>query len=128
MTNSIFRQNSDLYDVYITIDKNGTGQILYNDSDLEKQASLTNHDFRFMQTILKASNTAKQNPAEFSGNDDWLRLQFYAYLCSLFRAAQEKDEHLPEYNEDFVRGWSVTHNYRIWSRGSHEKLAEFQSQ
>lgn len=121
------------------MDKNGITNIYYTDQDLEKQLALTTQDIRFMQALLKSSENSKQNPAgreidgfktcflDFNGNDDWVRLQFYSYLCSIFRASQLKDDHLSEYNEDFIKTWSVTHNYRVWSRGNYEKLNEFQS-
>ncbi|KAI6177165.1 UDENN domain-containing protein [Aphelenchoides bicaudatus] len=124
VSNCIFRNNSDLHDAYIVVDKTGIANIYYSDADLEKQLALTTQDMRFMQNVLRSAENAKQNPAEFCGNDDWQRLQFWSYLVSMFRSSQLKNENLPEFNENFINAWSVTHNFRTWSRGTYGQVSE----
>ncbi|KAI6240903.1 UDENN domain-containing protein [Aphelenchoides fujianensis] len=124
VTNGIYKLNQDLYDVYVTVNrpKKGAALIEYNSGELAQKVALTTQDTRFMNSILKTAADAKQTPAEFNGNDDWICMQLYLYLCSMFNAATKGNEHVPEYNAEFIRLWKETHNFQ-----GHEKLAQISS-
>ena len=78
VTNSVFRQQADLYDVYVyvseslhvdeplgrlQIDAKGVGTIAYNDSELQSQLALSKLDTHFMNSLLKIVNDARDKPA-----------------------------------------------------------------
>ncbi|KAI6188173.1 UDENN domain-containing protein [Aphelenchoides besseyi] len=125
VTNGIFKLNLDLYDVYVSMDQKGNGVIEYNDNELAQKLSLTTQDNRFMSNILKT--VSDSSPAEFNGNDDWVAMQFYLYICAMFNAASKNDEHMAEYNLEFIRLWKETENYKEWSSKTYEKLSQIDS-
>lgn len=52
---------------------------------------------------------------DFTGNDDWVRLQFYAYLASLLLVTKtEGSTSESDFGLDFVSALKQTHNYRVW--------------
>ncbi|CAD5215344.1 unnamed protein product [Bursaphelenchus okinawaensis] len=123
VTNSIFRSNKDLYDVYVSIDSNGVGSININDPKLEKQVALTTQDIRFMQNILHSVENSV--PSDFTGNDDWVRVQIYSYICSLLMVGKDGlTEHYNEYNTEFLTAWKDTHNFKVWSAAQYEKMPD----
>ncbi|CAD5221296.1 unnamed protein product [Bursaphelenchus xylophilus] len=123
VTNGIFQSNKDLYDAYVTIDASGAGSINISDHKLQKLVDLTTQDVRFMQNILQGVENS--TPSDFTGNDDWVRVQVYSYICSLLIVGKnEKSEHCAEYNSEFLTAWRDTHNFRVWNAGNHEPMPD----
>ncbi|KAK0412771.1 hypothetical protein QR680_006401 [Steinernema hermaphroditum] len=122
-TNALFKQRRDQIDVLVTLDDSGEGQIDIINPDLKRQLTLTTADLRFGDFLLKMVET-RTDPAAFDGGDDWIRMQFQAYLLSLLASVRgDIASTLTDFNEQFVEAWRTKHNFRIWSCGEHADMA-----
>lgn len=127
VTNAIFRQRRDLADVTVTVTKQGDGQIDVLSADLRKEIALTSADRRFMEFILRTTET-RSDPAVWEGSDDWIRAQFQAYLLSLFVTVQANvEKSVADFGSDFVTAWKRTHNYRVWSAASNLTFTDIEA-
>jgi hypothetical protein len=149
------------------LNANGEIQIDIRDPELRRQLSLTTADLRFIDYIVKTvtggndddTNTEHDgnelprdtsiisftDGTEWEGGDEWIRLQFRAYLLSLIATAQMVSfvclvaefnyfqEETPQttqssshptndFNDVFVSAWRRTYNYRVVVSNKYEDL------
>uniref|UniRef100_A0A1I8A1C0 UDENN domain-containing protein n=1 Tax=Steinernema glaseri TaxID=37863 RepID=A0A1I8A1C0_9BILA len=122
-TNALFKQRRDQIDVLVTLDDAGEGQIDIINADLKRQLTLTTADLRFGDFLLKMLES-RMDPASFDGGDDWIRMQFQAYLLSLLASVRgDMGNTLADFGEAFVDAWRTKHNFRIWSCADHPDIA-----
>jgi len=125
-TNALFRHRCDLVDVSITIDDaTGELQLDLSDPELKRQLVLSTADLRFGDFLQKTVEARRESlGTSWDGGDEWLRLQFRAYLLSLMATVRSGlSAPLADFNEAFVEAWQNKHNFLIWSGSDCPDLA-----
>jgi len=121
-TNALFKQRKELFDAIVVIDEDGP-HIEIIDPELKRIVALTTADLRFCDYIVRhvvQTGNVLVDTTMWEGGDEWIRLQFRAYLLSLLATAQTGDPTKEEdFSRAFIRSWKSTHNYRVWVCGKH---------
>ena len=76
--------------------------------------------------LLSVVDTADETMG-WEGSDDWIRLQFKAYLlCLLSTVGSSQDVGgLHQFNGTFCQQWVATSNYKKWANTDHPKMEHF---
>ncbi|CAI4232354.1 unnamed protein product [Auanema sp. JU1783] len=122
-TNVLFMTKKDLWDVIITVDEQGIGQVDVLKPELKKLLSLTAADLRFGDYLIKNIDANREASAVFEGGDEWIKLQFRNYLLSLGATARsDLLSSLGDFGSLFINEWKQTKNYKLWMNGDYEDL------
>lgn len=125
-SNVLFKQKMHCpYDVLVDLD---TLTVDIPDPELAQILELSTEDLRFCDFI----NAVVENTTEtlgWEGSDDWLRLQFKAYLlCLLSTVENTPAEQLTElhpFNGTFCYTWASTNNFNKWAQTDHPGMEHF---
>ncbi|KAJ9069668.1 hypothetical protein DSO57_1016144 [Entomophthora muscae] len=133
-TNQLFEVKDDFYHVRVNVD---SGDIFFQDSNLEELLRLSSADFKFMNSICEAVKNLEtletDSSSGFEGSSTHIRMGFIAYYQALAASVlyshslklQAKDnlalkeenrdrvaEILDEFNLDWVNSWARTPNFK----------------
>jgi len=125
-SNVLFKQQMHCpWDVLVDID-NFTIDI--PDPSLSKILDLSTEDLRYCEYIGGVVENSTESMG-WEGSDDWLRVQFKAYLlCLLSTVGSTPGDELLElhhFNGQFCYAWTNTNNYRRWSKTDHPGMEHF---
>lgn len=125
-SNVLFKQQMHCpWDVLVDID---TFTIDIPDPNLSKILDLSTEDLRYCEYIVDVVENSTESLG-WEGSDDWLRLQFKAYLLCLLSTVSSTPEEelvdLHQFNGPFCHTWTGTNNYRRWSKTDHPGMEHF---
>ncbi|KAK3093120.1 hypothetical protein FSP39_011330 [Pinctada imbricata] len=127
-TNMLFTQKKHLSDVIIEV--SDQGRIEFHDRELQRQLNLTTADLRFADVLVKAVSDEDKDDiyldgTEWEGGEEWLQVQFKAYLKSLLMTLTQNDTKLLEdFGTSFTQAFRTTHCYRHWSGEDHSGMTD----
>lgn len=144
-TNSLLLQQKDRYsDILINLDETS---INITSTSLRAALNLTVADRRWIDFITQSvhdtwddSNPDRPKTMGYAGSEEFIRLQFEAYLLSLISAVkchnymqanannpnvmlpQVEGDPINDFGIDWVEAWMKTANYRIWDQNTDSHL------
>lgn len=125
-SNVLFKQQMHCpWDVLVDLE---TFNLTIPDPELEKLLDLSTEDLRLCEYVIAVVENSSETLG-WEGSDDWLRLQFKAYLLCLLSTVesspQEELHELHPFNGPFCEAWTATNNYRRWSHTDHPGMEHF---
>lgn len=125
-SNVLFKQQMHCpWDVLVDLE---TFNVDIPDPELNKLIDLSTEDLRFCEYLVAVVEASTESTG-WEGSDDWLRLQFKAYLlCLLSTVENTLEEDLLEqhqFNGQFCKAWCQSNNFRRWDRTDHPGMENF---
>jgi len=125
-SNVLFKQQMHCpYDVLVDLE---TSTVNITDPELAQLLELSTEDLRFCDYITAVVENSTETLG-WEGSDDWLRLQFKAYLLCLLSTVEntpaEELNELHPFNGPFCYAWASSNNFNLWSQRDHPGMDHF---
>ncbi|XP_047136439.1 late secretory pathway protein AVL9 homolog isoform X1 [Hydra vulgaris] len=126
-SNVLFKQQMHCpWDVLVDLE---TFTLHIGDENLENSLNLSTEDLRFCEYLINVVESSIQTMG-WEGSDDWIRLQFKAYLLCLMSTVESSIgdggvSELHSFNGAFCEAWLCTNNFKKWHNSEHPGMEHF---